>query len=156
LALRASTVLLALSVLSAVAPTRLMRLRQCTRKLKAGHTSPFTSVRVEKTDASDGRARLSCTAEGSAQTYSIYGLCGRGQPVGPVTARSSDGGGIATDRAAARPVQVLLCPGSYLVASNLEFDDLPEGIPHQVWLTSRTYARQTGLAIWHCPRLPGR
>ena len=31
-----------------------------------------------KIGASDGRARLSCTAEGSAQTYSIYGLCGRG------------------------------------------------------------------------------
>jgi len=67
-----------------------------------------------KIGASDGRARLSCTAEGSAQTYSIYGLYGRGQPVGPVTALSSDGGGIAADRAAARPVQVLLCPGSYL------------------------------------------
>ena len=93
----------------------------CTRKLKAGHTSPFTSVRIEKIGASDGRARLSCTAEGSAQTYSIYGLCGRGQPVGPVTALSSDGRGIAADRAAARPFQVLLCPGSYLVASNLEF-----------------------------------
>jgi len=27
---------------------------------------------------------------------------------------------------------------------------LPEGVPHQVWLTSRTHARQTGLTIWHC------
>jgi hypothetical protein len=71
-----------------------------------------TSVRIGRIDASGGKARLSCTAEGSAQTYSIYGLCGRGQPVGPVTALSSDGGGIAADRAAARPVQVLLCPGS--------------------------------------------
>jgi len=32
---------------------------------------------------------------------------GRGQPVGPLLATSSDGGGIAADPIAARPVQVL-------------------------------------------------
>jgi hypothetical protein len=33
---------------------------------------------------------------------------GRGQPVGPSLATSSDGGGIAADSIAARPVQVLV------------------------------------------------
>jgi hypothetical protein len=43
---------------------------------------------------------------------------GRGQPVGPALATSSDGGGIAADSIAARPVQVLVAlrPGCSVTA----------------------------------------
>ena len=43
---------------------------------------------------------------------------GRGQPVGPLLATSSDGGGIAADSIAARPVQVLVAlrPGCSVTA----------------------------------------
>ena len=98
--------------LSAIAPTTLNESESMHSEAQGGAYLALHIGSHRKIGASDGRARLSCTAEGSAQTYSIYGLCGRGQPVGPVTALSSDGGGIAADRAAARPVQVLLCPGS--------------------------------------------
>jgi hypothetical protein len=43
---------------------------------------------------------------------------GRGQPVGPALATSSDGGGIAADPTAARPVQVFVAlrPGYSVTA----------------------------------------
>jgi hypothetical protein len=48
---------------------------------------------------------------GPSQTQQIDELLtvGRGQSVGPVLATSSDGGGIAADLLAARPVQVIVC-----------------------------------------------
>jgi hypothetical protein len=46
---------------------------------------------------------------------------GRGQPVGPLLATSTDGGGIAADPSAARPVQVTMC------ACVLSFLPVPSG-----------------------------
>jgi hypothetical protein len=50
---------------------------------------------------------------------------GRGQPVGPALATSSDGGGIAADPTAARPVQVLVAlrPGCSVTA---QFENGPQ------------------------------
>ena len=63
---------------------------------------------------------------------------GRGQPVGPALATSSDGGGIAADSIAARPVQVLIAPASWvqrdrsfqngLDAASFHFIPVPSGV----------------------------
>jgi hypothetical protein len=44
---------------------------------------------------------------------------GRGQPVGPLLATSTDGGGIAADPLAARPVQGTMCLRPFIPAGAL-------------------------------------
>ena len=52
---------------------------------------------------------------------------GRGQPVGPALATSSDGGGIAANSIAARPVQVFMAlrPGCSVTAHSRTASTLP-------------------------------
>jgi hypothetical protein len=67
---------------------------------EAGHTSPL-------------RGEVPCMTVWShgaqTQRFDEPLAVGRGQPVGPLLATSSDGGGIAADPPAAHPVQVIMC-----------------------------------------------
>ena len=64
---------------------------------------------------------------------------GRGQPVGPMLAASSDGGGIAADPPAARPVQVTPVPASLLVSTRC-----PPALPRWLLILKRGSAQYAG------------